>query len=142
MDMQSIKREEAKQAYLAERRRKEEKKRLTKEKAETRWRRKMENSPFLVDLVADHERIDEENRMRLKEEARRERLLNKRKEKIKNEIILKALAESTDLEALREEKRAIAMEEKRLKALIDLEKAKLKKKASHQVGLFPFPLLH
>ena len=59
MDMQSIKREEAKQAYLAERRRKEEKKRLTKEKAETRWRRKMENSPFLVDLVADHERIDE-----------------------------------------------------------------------------------
>ena len=83
--------------------------------------------------------VYQENRMRLKEEARRERLLNKRKEKIKNEIILKALAESTDLEALREEKRAIAMEEKRLKALIDLEKAKLKKKASHQVGLLPFP---
>jgi hypothetical protein len=34
-----------------------------------------------------------------------------------------ALAEQSDLEALRQEKRAIQMEERRLKALLDIEKA-------------------
>ena len=40
-----------------------------------------------------------------------------------------ALSEPSDLEALRQEKRAIMMEEKRLKALLDLEKASAHRKA-------------
>ena len=89
----------------------------------------MERSPFLVDLLAENERIDEENRVRLEEEARRERMLQRRKENIKNEIILKALGEASDLDALRQEKRLIAVEEKRLKALLTLERSKGHRKA-------------
>ena len=40
-----------------------------------------------------------------------------------------ALSEASDLEALRQEKRAIQLEEKRLKALLDLEKAGQHRKA-------------
>ena len=54
--------------------------------------------------------------------------MSKRKEKVKNEIILKALAEASDLDALRAEKRLIAIEEKRLKALLDLEKTNASRK--------------
>ena len=100
-----------------------------KKQAQTeRWRQKMDRSPFLVDLLAENERIDEENRVRLREEARRERILEKRKNKVKNEIILKALQEASDLDALRAEKRMILNEERRLKALLDLEKTNSKKK--------------
>jgi ParB-like chromosome segregation protein Spo0J len=49
-------------------------------------------------------------------------LIETRKTKVKNEIILKALSEQSDLDALRREKRAIQLEEKRLRALLDLEK--------------------
>eukprot|EP00949_MAST-11_sp_MAST-11-sp1_P001453 g1453.t1 len=101
----------------------------SKKKKEAQWRRKMERSPFLVDLLAENERIDEENRVRLEEEARRERMLQRRKANIKNEIILKALGEASDLDALRQEKRLIAVEEKRLKALLTLEKSKGHRKA-------------
>ena len=59
--------------------------------------------PFMVDLIAENERIDEENKVRIEEEARRERKLRMRKEKIKNEIVLKALSEVSDLDALRGE---------------------------------------
>lgn len=83
---------------------------------------KTSRSPFLVDLLAENERIDEENRVRLAEQARRERLFEERKEAAKNGIILKALQESSDLDALRREKRIIMEEERRLKALLDIEK--------------------
>merc|ERR1711865_81497 len=86
------------------------------------WQVKMKRSPFRVDLLAENERIDEENKVRITEESRRERQLSKQKRNVKNEIILKALSETSDLDALRAEKRAIQMEEKRLKALLDLEK--------------------
>jgi hypothetical protein len=92
------------------------------------WQKKMKRSPFMVDLLAENERIDEENRIRLREEMRREKALSKQKSQVKNEIILKALAESSDLDALRSEKKAIQMEEKRLKALLDLEKTNAHRK--------------
>ena len=101
----------------------------SKQKKEAQWRRKMERSPFMVDLIAENERIDEENKVRIEEENRRERVLRKRKEKIKNEIVLKALSEVSDLDALRKEKRLIADEEKRLKALLIMEKAAAHTKA-------------
>ena len=74
---------------------------------------KTQRSPFLVDLLAENERIDEENKVRLTEAARRQKLLERRKEEAKNEIILRALQEASDLDALRKEKRIIMEEERR-----------------------------
>lgn len=87
-----------------------------------KWQQKTTKSPFKVNLVADNERLDEENRIRIMEEARRAKELERRAKQAKNEVILKALSETSDLELLRREKRAILEEEKRLKALMDLEK--------------------
>jgi hypothetical protein len=115
-------RHQVKQSMLGERTKFKKKVQRKKVARQSSWRRKMEKSPFLVDLLAENERIDEENKIRIRENMTREKGLNRRKEKVKNEIILKALAEASDLEALRQEKRLIATEEKRLKALLDLEK--------------------
>ncbi|CAK4612268.1 hypothetical protein LEN26_008139 [Aphanomyces euteiches] len=110
----------------------EKSKRLQKERRRQhhiqKWQSKTTKSPFKVDLVADNERLDEENRVRRMEEARRVRDLERKTKQIKNDIILKALQESSDLEALRREKRVIIEEEKRLKALLDLEKTNSHKK--------------
>ncbi|ETV94960.1 hypothetical protein H310_11603 [Aphanomyces invadans] len=101
-------------------------KRLQKERRRQlhiqKWQSKTTKSPFKVNLVADNERLDEENRVRATEEARRLRELERKTRQVKNDIILKALQETSDLEALRREKRVIIEEEKRLKALLDLEK--------------------
>ena len=61
--------------------------------------------------------------------------LSKRKEKAKNDIILRALSEFSDLEALRSEKRAIMEEEQRLRALLALEKTTVNKKADRQAAV-------
>lgn len=87
-----------------------------------RWVMKTKNSPFAVNLVAEDERITEENNIRTREEQERRRMIETRKERAKNEIVLKALSEFSDLEALRKEKRAILEEEQRLRALLALEK--------------------
>ena len=92
------------------------------------WRARTQHSPFLVDLVAENERADEENRVRLREEARRARVAAMRMERAKNDIILQALTEDSDLDALRREKRAILEEERRLKALLDIEKTQANRK--------------
>jgi len=95
---------------------------------EALWKHRMRKSPFVVDLLAQAERTDEEKRMRERRARLQETKQKKRMERVKNDIILKALSETSDLEALREEKRAILLQEKRLRALLDLEKAKLKRK--------------
>ena len=59
-------------------------------------------------------------------------MLESRKEKAKNDIILRALSEFSDLEALRKEKRAIIEEEQRLRALLALEKTTQNKKADRE----------
>ncbi|DAZ98534.1 TPA: hypothetical protein N0F65_007033 [Lagenidium giganteum] len=87
-----------------------------------KWQHKTTKSPFKVNLVADNERLDEEHRVRVMEEARRARELEKRTKQAKNDVILKALSDASDLDLLRREKRAIIDEERRLKALMDLEK--------------------
>ncbi len=71
------------------------------------WGRKLERSPFLVDQVAESERIDEEHRVKLLEEARRMQRFDARKKVIKKEIILRVLAESNAIETLRSEKRCV-----------------------------------
>lgn len=93
-----------------------------------KWKEKMQHSPFLVDLVADHERLDEENRIRLEAENTRARNREKQRLALQQQIIVRALREENDLEALRREKRAIVEEEKRLKALLDLEKIQSSRK--------------
>jgi hypothetical protein len=97
-------------------------KELHKKEMLLRWSKKLDKSSFLVDLVAESERIDEEQRVKIEEEARRAKLFEERKQKIKTEIILKALAESNDLEQLRQEKRLIQEEERRLKVQMGQEK--------------------
>jgi len=87
-----------------------------------RWIQKTKNSPFAINLVAEDERILEETTIRTTEERERRSLIETRKDRAKNEIILKALSEFSDLEALRKEKRAILDEEQRLRALLSLEK--------------------
>lgn len=95
----------------------------------TTWKKKTHKSPFAVDLVAEDERIQEENRIRVAEEEARRKIAKSRMEKAKSEIILKALSEFSDLEALRQEKKLILEEEQRLKALLALEKTKTHGKA-------------
>lgn len=92
----------------------------------------------MVNLVAERERISEEHSVRISEvrssaihrrrrtesslscglavqETRRQYRVIKSQHEAKQEIILRALQEESDLEALRREKRAIMEEEKRLK---------------------------
>ena len=92
-------------------------------------------SPFLVDLVAENERIDEENKVRFCEITRKQKALERKKEKAKNEIILRALQEGNELENLRLEKRKILDEEKRLKALIEIEKTNAHRKDDRQAAV-------
>ena len=67
------------------------------------------------------------------EEERKRKEFLQRRDQAKNEIVLKALAEFSDLEALRREKRAILEEEQRLKALLALELANGRGKADRCV---------
>lgn len=85
-------------------------------------------SPFLVDLVAENERIDEEIQVRKKLQIRKQNILAKKRNDDKNKIILRALEESNELETLRREKRKILEEEKRLKAMIEIEKLNAQRK--------------
>ena len=108
---------------------------IDREKRTTHWLKKTASSPFAVDLAAESERITEENRIRNMEDTRRKDTLKKRTQKAKNDIVLRALSEFSDLEALRAEKRAIMDEEQRLRALLALEKTTVNKKADRQAAL-------
>lgn len=86
------------------------------------WATRLSSSPLGVDLVADHERIDEDAFVRQREEKRRRALAERRKRRIKNEIIVKALAEVPLLEEARRQKREMLEEERREKALRDVQR--------------------
>ena len=96
--------------------------RAGRQATQRRWKLKTRHSPFLVDLVAENERLDEENKVRLAAEAHQLRLVEKQRVTLKHKVLVRALREESDLDALRREKRAIVDEERRLKALLDLEK--------------------
>tara|TARA_B100000475_G_scaffold106320_1_gene77622 strand:+ start:864 stop:1265 length:402 start_codon:yes stop_codon:yes gene_type:complete len=85
-------------------------------------------------LVAENERLDEENKVRLAAEARQVQLLDKQRVALKQQVIVRALREESDLDALRREKRAIVDEERRLKALLDLEKTQTRSKVDMQAA--------
>lgn len=95
----------------------------TQRDREERWSRKLQRSPFAVDLVAENQRIDEENRVRDHVEQRRHRLMSKRNREAHNLIFKRATAEADELEQLRMEKRLLLENEKQLKALRDVERS-------------------
>eukprot|EP00929_Paragymnodinium_shiwhaense_P039779 TRINITY_DN20853_c0_g1_i1.p1 TRINITY_DN20853_c0_g1~~TRINITY_DN20853_c0_g1_i1.p1 ORF type:complete len:296 (+),score=73.94 TRINITY_DN20853_c0_g1_i1:107-994(+) len=88
-----------------------------------RWSRKLQRSPFAVDLVAENQRIDEENRVKDHIEQRRQRMLAKRNREAHNSIFKRATAETDELDQLRAEKRMLLENERMLKALRDVEKS-------------------
>lgn len=112
-------------------------KQLTNTPANSSAKKKGQNnrSPFLVDLVAENERIDEENKVRCLESARRQKAIEKRREREENETALRALQEGNELGNLRMEKRKIIDEEKRLKALIEIEKTNAHRKDDRQAAV-------
>eukprot|EP00455_Lapot_gusevi_P014437 TRINITY_DN1720_c0_g2_i4.p1 TRINITY_DN1720_c0_g2~~TRINITY_DN1720_c0_g2_i4.p1 ORF type:complete len:235 (-),score=35.43 TRINITY_DN1720_c0_g2_i4:279-953(-) len=86
------------------------------------WTQRLTANPLGVDLVADNERIEEEAYIREKEEKHRKSVAEKRKQRIKRAIIVKALAEVPLLEKARKEKRDLVEGEKREKALRDVQR--------------------
>merc|ERR1711972_701517 len=90
---------------------------------EERWSRKLQRSPFAVDLVAENQRIDEENRVHDHVEQRRQRLMAQRNREAHNSIFKRATAESDELDQLRREKRLLLENERQLKALRDVERS-------------------
>merc|ERR550514_1405506 len=90
---------------------------------EERWARKLQKSPFAVDLVAETQRIDEENRVRDHIEQRKQKLMHQRNREAHNAIFKRAVAESDELDVLREEKRTLLQNEKLLRAMRDVEKS-------------------
>lgn len=99
-----------------------------------RWKLKTQHSPFLVDLVAENERLEEENQVRMAAEARRLRLHSKQRHALKQQVVTRALREDADLDALRREKRAIVDEERRLRALLDLDKTRTQTRIDMQAA--------
>lgn len=96
---------------------------------------KSSRSPFLVDLVAENERIDEENKVRFHAITRRRRAAEQKREKAKSDIIFRALREEDELDNLRAEKRKILDEERRLRALIEIEKTNAHRKDDRQAAV-------
>eukprot|EP00440_Ansanella_granifera_P073853 gb/GFBE01080135.1/.p1 GENE.gb/GFBE01080135.1/~~gb/GFBE01080135.1/.p1 ORF type:complete len:290 (+),score=61.45 gb/GFBE01080135.1/:1-870(+) len=88
-----------------------------------RWGRKLQKSPFAVDLVAENQRIDEENRVRQIVEQRRAKSAAARSREAHNKIFKRATAEADELEHLRREKKLLLENERQLKALRDVEKS-------------------
>merc|ERR1719486_743088 len=96
---------------------------MSRRERDERWTRKLQRSPFAVDLVAENQRIDEENRVRDHIEQRKQKLMQQRNREAHNAIFKRAVAESDELDLLRQEKRMLLENEKQLKALRDVEKS-------------------
>lgn len=115
MSKKFIERDRVKQRMMQDEARIKQQKANARKRKETKWNQITKNSPFNVNLVAESERLEEEFNIRLGEESKRQGHVDRRQELAKQEIILRALQEESDLEALRREKRAIMEEERRLK---------------------------
>mmetsp|Transcript_51392 Transcript_51392/g.149254 ORF Transcript_51392/g.149254 Transcript_51392/m.149254 type:complete len:288 (-) Transcript_51392:66-929(-) len=123
MSVQFAQRDAKKNEMRKERQVYNEKLVITQRDREERWSRKLQRSPFAVDLVAENQRIDEENRVRDHVEQRRQRLMSKRNREAHNMIFKRATVETDELEQLRMEKRLLLENEKQLKALRDVERS-------------------
>jgi hypothetical protein len=86
------------------------------------WALRLAASPLAVDLVADSERIEEETHVRDARERERRHAAERKRRRIKSDIIVKALAEVPLLDEARRQKRELIDEEKRQKALRDVRR--------------------
>lgn len=123
MSIRFAERDAVKSNLRKERQQYQEKLQSVQHEREERWQRKLQKSPFAVDLVAENQRIDEENRVRDHVEQRRQRLMARRNREAHNAIFKRATAEMDELDQLRAEKRMLLENERQLKALRDVEKS-------------------
>lgn len=123
MSIRFAQRDAVKSDLRAERQHHLEKMGVSQRDRDERWTRKLQRSPFAVDLVAENQRIDEENRVRDHVDKRRNRLLNRRNREAHNAIFKRATAETDELDQLRKEKRMLLENERQLKALRDVERS-------------------
>ena len=86
------------------------------------WSHRLAASPLGVDLVADSERIEDEVRQREQEERRRRAKAERHRRKIKNDIVVRALAEVPLLDEARRQKREMLEDERRQRALRDVQR--------------------
>ena len=86
-----IARERAKDTMFEKRRERDLIAEAVREERVSVWHQKTKTSPFAIDLVAESERIYEENTIRMKEDEERKLRINARRQKAKNEIVLKVL---------------------------------------------------
>ena len=108
--------------YEFEREKKNAEKVIYQRERAAQWSHRLAASPLGVDLVADSERIEEEVSQREAEEQRRRRKAERHRRKIKNEIVVKALAEVPLLDEARRQKREMLEDEKRQRALRDVHR--------------------
>merc|ERR1719409_1539163 len=123
MSIRFAERDAVKNNLRRERQEQQEKMQSSQHERDERWVRKLQKSPFAVDLVAENQRIDEENRVRDHVEQRRQRLMARRNREAHNAIFKRATAEMDELDQLRAEKRMLLENERQLKALRDVEKS-------------------
>uniref|UniRef100_A0A7S1KTC3 Uncharacterized protein n=1 Tax=Percolomonas cosmopolitus TaxID=63605 RepID=A0A7S1KTC3_9EUKA len=64
-----------------------------KHKQVRKWKKKLKKSPFAVDLLADSERVEEENRIRRIMAKKKKRMETKRLEQLKQNLLMNALLE-------------------------------------------------
>lgn len=84
-------------------------------------RARMAKSPFLVDLAADHERIDEQAAIRRRDEQTRAARVQQAKVRFRNELLASATQETPLVEHARLQRRSQAADERRERALRRLE---------------------
>jgi len=123
MSIRFAQRDAVKSDLRRERQQQQEKLRASQFERAERWGRKLQRSPFAVDLVAENQRIDEENRVRMHVEQRRQRLVARRNREAHNSVFKKATTENDELDQLRAEKRLLLENERQLKALRDVERS-------------------
>lgn len=123
MSIRFARRDQAAKEYKRDRVRHTERMVEAQQDREERWSRRLQRSPFAVDLVAENQRIDEENRVRDHMEQRKSRIIAKRNREAHNAIFRRATEEVDELDQLRKEKRALLENERRLKALKDVERS-------------------
>lgn len=123
MSLRYAQRNNVREEYLREQRQFEKTENRVRRERYDRWSSKTQKSPFNIDLVAEHQRLDEESRMRDQLEQRKNKLASKRDRDAHNAIFKRAIQTQDELDLLRKEKRELLENEKRLKAMRDLEKS-------------------
>jgi len=90
---------------------------------EDRWSRRLQKSPFSVDLLADNQRIEEENHVRDYVAQQRLQLEARRNRKAHDSLFLQGPSQADELNQLRAEKRLLLENERQLRALRDVERS-------------------